>query len=73
MELTHILQDTNTHILIAGDFNCVQQTNENTGHFNTSRALQEIIRGMALKDAWIQNPHIPIIPQNPPPDLTVST
>jgi exonuclease III len=59
MELTHILQDTNTHILIAGDFNCVQQTNDTTGHFNTSRVLQEIIRGMALKDAWTQNPQKP--------------
>jgi hypothetical protein len=59
MELTHILQDTNTHILLAGDFNCVLQPNDTTGHYNTSRALQEIVRGMALKDTWIQNPQRP--------------
>jgi len=56
MELTHILQDTNSHILLAGDFNCVSQPNDTTRNFNTSRALQEIVRGMALKDAWTQNP-----------------
>jgi len=52
VELTHILQDTNTHFLLAGDFSCVLQPNDTTGHFNTSRALQEIVRGMALKDTW---------------------
>jgi exonuclease III len=56
VELTHLLQDANKHILLAGDFNCVLHPNDTTGHYHTSRALTEIVRGMALTDAWTQNP-----------------
>ena len=55
-ELTHLLQDANTHILLASDFNCVLHPNDNTGHYHTSRALTEIVRGMALTDALTQSP-----------------
>jgi endonuclease/exonuclease/phosphatase family metal-dependent hydrolase len=56
VELTHLLQDANTHILLPGDFNCVLHPNGTTGHYHTSRDLTEIVRGMALTDAWTQIP-----------------
>ena len=55
VELTHLLQDPNRHILLAGDFNCVLHSNDTTGHYHTSRVLTEIVRSLALTDAWTQN------------------
>lgn len=43
-----------------GDFNCVLHPTDITGHFKTSGALTEIVRGFALQDAWNQNPSRPI-------------
>jgi endonuclease/exonuclease/phosphatase family metal-dependent hydrolase len=55
-ELTHLLQDANKHILLAGDFNCVLHPNDTAGRYHTSRALTEIVGGMALTYTWTQNP-----------------
>ena len=54
--LTHLLQDASTHILLAGDFKCVLHPSDTNRHYRTSRALTEIIRGMALTDARTQSP-----------------
>jgi exonuclease III len=43
VELAHLLQNANTHIRLAGDFNRVQHSNDTTGHYHTSRTLTEIV------------------------------
>jgi len=54
-ELPRLLHDGPTNFITGGDFNCVLHPDDTTGHFQPSRALTEIIRGLALKDAWKQN------------------
>jgi len=46
-------------ILLGGDFNCTLQTIDSTGPIVSSRALVEIIRGLALTDTWTQDPQRP--------------
>ena len=58
-ELATLLYDATPLTLIGGDFNCVLQQADTTGPFTTSRALSEIVRGLALMDAWNQSPQQP--------------
>ena len=43
-------------LLTGSDFNSVLHPTDTTGHFEHSRALSEMIRGLELHDAWKQNP-----------------
>jgi exonuclease III len=55
------LHDTATQwALLGGDFNCVLQPSDMTGPFTTTRALTDVIRGLALSDAWSQDPQRPV-------------
>ena len=58
-KLPYLFQDGPTDLLIRGDFNCVLHPSDTTGHFQSSRALSEMIRGLELHDAWKQNPARP--------------
>ena len=42
-------------LIIAGDFNCVLSNKECTGQRSNSLALQRLINGLKLKDAWDPN------------------
>ena len=55
-ELPELFYAASRSMLIGGDFNCVLQPADTTGPFTTSRALSEIIRGLALVDTWNQDP-----------------
>jgi len=55
-DLPHLLHDGPADLLIGGDFNCVLHPSDTTGHFQPSRALAEMIRGLVLHDAWKKNP-----------------
>jgi exonuclease III len=55
-ELPALLYAAFPSMLIGGDFNCVLQPADTTGPFTYSRALSEIVRGLALSDAWSQDP-----------------
>ena len=55
-ELTCLLQAASHNVILGGDFNCVLQPVDTTGPFLTSRALMEIVRGLALADTWTQDP-----------------
>jgi len=44
------------HILLGGDFNCVLEASDTTGGFTYSRALAELVHGLALTDARQSNP-----------------
>ena len=46
-------------VLLGGDFNCVLHTTATTGPFTTSRGLSEVVRVLALLDAWSQYPQRP--------------
>jgi hypothetical protein len=37
---------------MGGDFNCVLKSGDTTGNFNYSRALDALVGGMELHDAW---------------------
>jgi exonuclease III len=49
-ELPYLLRDIPMSLLLGGDFNCVLNNRDATGHPNHSRPLQELIRGFDLVD-----------------------
>jgi exonuclease III len=58
-ELPQILQAVHKDLLIGSYFNCVIHPADNTGYFQTSRAVTELVRGLTLHDAWNKNPSRP--------------
>jgi hypothetical protein len=55
-----LLYAATQEVLLGGDFNCALQPSDTTGTYTTSRALTEVIRGLALSDAWSQDPQRPV-------------
>jgi endonuclease/exonuclease/phosphatase family metal-dependent hydrolase len=51
-DLVYFLPSKDTDILLAGDFNCVLNAADSTGHTQPSRALDTIVRGFDLRDVW---------------------
>jgi len=51
-DLTYILPTKHTEMIFAGDFNCILDTVDSTGHKNFSRALSSIVSGYRLHDVW---------------------
>jgi exonuclease III len=51
-DLIYLLRDVPEDLIIGGDFNCVLESQDSTGHANYSRALTTLIQGYALNDAW---------------------
>ena len=51
-ELTYLLTTVPKLVVVGGDFNCVLERKDVTGNFNYNRALEVLVRGMALQDAW---------------------
>ena len=60
-ELPALFYATSQSVLLGGNFNCVLHPTDTTGPFTTSRALSEVVRGLALSDAWSQDPPAPRI------------
>jgi exonuclease III len=50
-ELATLLDSANPNLILGGDFNCVMASADTTGAPCTSRALNEIVRGLQLTDA----------------------
>jgi hypothetical protein len=69
-ELPDLLYTASHSMIIGGDFNCVLQPVDTTGHFSTSRALAEIVRGLTLTDAWKQDPRRPSFTHHSPTSAT---
>ena len=59
VEVPQLLQTGHGEIIIGGDFNCVLDPADTTGHFYTSRALTEMVRELHLKDTWKQDQNRP--------------
>jgi len=55
-ELPYLLTGETGHILLDGEFNCILEASETTGGFTYSRALAELVHGLALTDTWQGNP-----------------
>jgi exonuclease III len=49
-ELPYLLTGETGHILLGGDFNCMLEASDITGGFAYSRALAELVHGLALTD-----------------------
>ena len=54
-EVPYIIATAGEHILLGGDFNCILNPTDATGGYNYSRALQELIQGLAMIDTWQTN------------------
>jgi exonuclease III len=50
--ITHIFPATHTEMILAGDFNCTLAQTDCTGTPNNSAALNKLIKGLGLTDAW---------------------
>jgi exonuclease III len=55
-ELTYILAEPTTLLLVGGDFNSVLDKADSTGHYIYSPTLNEMAQGLAVQDIW-QNTH----------------
>ena len=58
-EMSALFYAASQSVLIGGDFNCVLHPNDTTDPFTTSRAFSEVDQGLALSDAWSQDPQCP--------------
>ena len=54
-EVPYIVANAGDNILPGGDFNCILNPTDATGGYNYSRALQELIQGLAMVDTWQPN------------------
>lgn len=52
IDIINIIPSTPTDIIMAGDFNCVQDKSDCTGHRYGSQALDKITQGLQLMDLW---------------------
>jgi endonuclease/exonuclease/phosphatase family metal-dependent hydrolase len=55
-ELPYVLDMASTDILLGGDFNCVLDVRDSTGHGSYSCSLNTLIHGYSLRDAWQARP-----------------
>jgi endonuclease/exonuclease/phosphatase family metal-dependent hydrolase len=55
-DLPYLLDMASEDILLGGDFNCVLDAGDSTGHESYSRSLNTLIHGYSLRDAWQARP-----------------
>ena len=55
-ELPYLLTGETGHMLLGEDLNCVLESSDTTGGFTYSRALAELVHGLALTGTWQGNP-----------------
>ena len=55
-ELPYLLRASPSNMIVGGDFNCVFNHTDSTGHFNCSKALNGLVRGFDLHEMWWVNP-----------------
>jgi hypothetical protein len=56
-DLTYILAVPATHLLVGGDFNAILDKADSTGHYKYSRALCDMVQGLAIHDVWQHHPN----------------
>jgi len=57
-EVATLLPIANMGTIPAGDFNCLISKADCTGQSNYSKALERLVRGLDLRDAWDATPGI---------------
>jgi len=58
--MPYLLRTAPANIILGSDSNCVQQKTDPTGHYNYSRALDELVQGFTLKDTWQADPALSV-------------
>jgi exonuclease III len=51
-DLPFLLRSVSNDILLGGDFNCVLEAADSTGHGSYSRFIATLVQGYSLRDAW---------------------
>jgi exonuclease III len=51
-DLTCLLEGSPSNMIVGGDFNCILNKSDTTGHFNYRQALDGLVRGLGLQDMW---------------------
>jgi hypothetical protein len=69
-ELPKLFYTPSPSMFIGGYFNCILHPTDTTGPLSTSRALSEIVRGLALADKWTQDPLRPTYTHQSPTGAT---
>jgi exonuclease III len=55
-DLTYLLEGSPSNMIVGGDFNCILNKTDSTDHFNYTRALDGLVRGLDLQDMWQVDP-----------------
>jgi GNAT superfamily N-acetyltransferase len=56
IDLPYLLRAIPTTVIVGGDFICVVARTDGTDHFNYSRALDDLVKGVDLVDVWATAP-----------------
>jgi hypothetical protein len=59
IEVPKLIPTTPTELILAGDFNCTLASPDSTGRTNYSRALDNMIKTLDLKDVWTPTSRAP--------------
>jgi exonuclease III len=51
-DLPYLLRAIPTTMVVVDEFNCALTKTDTTGHFNYSKALNELVKGFELVDMW---------------------
>jgi len=54
-ELVYLLKDAPANILVGGDFNCVFEKADTTGHYTYNAVLAGLVQGIDMQDIWRQH------------------
>jgi len=60
-DLIYLLQGSPSNMIVGGDFNCILNKSDTTGHFNYSKALDGLVRGLGLQDMCQAEPSRKIV------------
>jgi len=55
-KIPYLLRASPSNMIVGGDFNCVLNQTDSTGHFNYSTALNGLVCGFELQDMWHEDP-----------------
>jgi exonuclease III len=55
-DLPFLLGSAPADVLLGGDFNCILEAADSTGHGSYSRSLATLVQGYSLRDAWPARP-----------------
>jgi exonuclease III len=57
VDLTHLMRTLPSSMILGGDFNCVLNPNDCKSEANRSAALERVVNGFGMHDAWRTDPN----------------